>query len=288
MWTVFTECTVNAKKNPCTARQNCTCLLIYIVYHQDDLSTKPYKDKKLPICTGSIVVLIQCNRVSLLAKLTMSYIRLISFLANHLILLCKCTTSLITMSILRFSSVQQNGENWCAQHALIKHRNTTASTKPAQYYMKHNVKTGLAAYISFHLILDTRQQHPSTQTSFICWITKAQPTSKQAASCTPTLPGAMMRLRRVWNRWRLRGRALTSERLRYFGPAPYSGDGSVRRTERRGASTKHNERSTTGSRWCLQVHPPVFLHSHRVKRATASRYLLDKTSTLWTLLVEKN
>lgn len=50
---------------------------------------------------------------------------------------------------------------------------------------------------------------------------------KQSASFTPaTLPGSMMRLRRGWNKWRLRGRALTSERLRYFGPAPYSGDGA--------------------------------------------------------------
>lgn len=54
-------------------------------------------------------------------------------------------------------------------------------------------------------------------------INPTQSTPKQSASFTPTLPGSMMRLRRGWNSWRLRGRALTSERLRYFGPALYNG-----------------------------------------------------------------
>lgn len=109
-----------------------------------------------------------------------------------------------------------------------------ASVKPAQYETKQTATAGLAACASSSavlLILDTRhnmiplEKNPKT----LDMLSKSQCSrhlNKSASFRPPTLPGAMMRLRRGWNRWRLRGRALTSERLRYFGPAPYSGDGA--------------------------------------------------------------
>ncbi|MEQ2178439.1 hypothetical protein GOODEAATRI_014014 [Goodea atripinnis] len=70
----------------------------------------------------------------------MSYIRLISFLANHL----------------------------AVYSCEINNSNATASMKPAQYETKHNATRGRAAYSSsraatvcLELIVETRQQHVS-------------------------------------------------------------------------------------------------------------------------------
>lgn len=127
-----------------------------------------------------------------------------------------------------------NNDNFCAGCEIII-SNSTASMKPAQYETKHNAKkrpSGLQLVQSCdslsELVVETRQQHVSLPKKTASNAEESHSESKcnQPSAFAPALPGSMMRLRRGWNKWRLRGRALTSERLRYFGPAPYSGDGA--------------------------------------------------------------
>ncbi|TNN65194.1 hypothetical protein EYF80_024601 [Liparis tanakae] len=104
-------------------------------------------------------------------------------------------------------------------------KHSKLAPKPAQYETKHSATTGpsgLHVTHSYSTLYElVVKKHDSS--------TKNEPEMHQnrvAVDITTicivrhrALPGSMVRLRRGWNRWRLRGRALTSERLRYFGPA---------------------------------------------------------------------
>lgn len=84
-----------------------------------------------------------------------------------------------------------------------------------------------------------------------------------------TLPGCLVRLRRGWNGWRLRGRALTSERLRYFGPALCGG----------AANTSCNGGQRTSSRvrasWAQRLMRVPERSAQNKPRPSLSFYILE-------------